>query len=132
MAPTTTTTTLTEVEQQQAAWEALAIDDYRMVYWVQNLNGMGGSDGDGTYTLTVVDDLIASCELEPNFEGDDCDHMVGFEDSALFDWATRFDPTHTVISYNPEWHLPSRISYDDPEWVDEEYVVELLEFEASP
>ena len=98
-----------------------------------NLNGMGGSPGDGTYTLTVVDGLIESCELEPRAdERQDCEDFVGSPDPTLFSWAKPFEAEHTTIRFDPEWHQPSRISYDDPENIDEEYVVELIEFEPAP
>jgi hypothetical protein len=131
--PSPTTSIPTEVERQQAEWEALGIDDYRIEYSVANLNGMGGSGDDGTYALTVVDGLIESCELEPRADGrQDCEDFVGWPDPTLFSWANRFDPEHTTIAFDPRWHLPSRISYDDPESIDEEYVVELIHFEPAP
>jgi hypothetical protein len=130
--PSPTTSIPTEVERHQAEWEALGIDGYRIEYSVANLNGMGGSADDGTYTLAVVDGLIESCELEPRADGrQDCEDFVGSPDPTLFSWANRFDPAHTIITFDPQWHLPSRISYDDPESIDEEYVVELIRFEPA-
>jgi hypothetical protein len=128
--PSPTTAIQTALERQQAEWEALGVDGYRIEYSVANLNGMGGSADDGTYTLAVVDGLIESCELEPRADGrQDCEDFVGLPDPTLFSWANRFDSEHTTIAFDPQWHLPSRISYDDPESIDEEYLVELIHFE---
>jgi hypothetical protein len=33
------------------------------------------------------------------------------------------------VRYHPEWHFPEAIDYDDPETVDEEYRIQVFEFE---
>jgi len=54
---------------EQAKWEALGIADYRMAYSVHNLNGMGGSPGDGDYEMTVAGGKVISCTVEHGYGG---------------------------------------------------------------
>ena len=49
--------------------------------------------------------------------------------TTLFDWVGSFDPEHTMVSYDERWHIPSSISFDDPDTVGEEYEMRLISFE---
>ncbi len=142
------------LDVQRAAWEALNIVDYRIRYEIRNLNGMGGSPGDGTYDVTVRDGFVTDCTISEGFQSEDgtCDlaHFGAASTSELalpidilFSRVKAFEVAQslagsdgtdaarfTVVQYDPTWHFPSTIAYDDPEFADEEYRITVQGFEV--
>ncbi len=49
---------------QSTRWADLGIGDYRIVYEIRNLNGMGGGGRDGRFDVTVHDGKVAECTVE--------------------------------------------------------------------
>jgi len=116
----------------QALWEAAGISDYRIVYEIRNLNGMGGSPGDGRFEVLVREGRVTECRSEgPN------DNSYGFCDGAvpdpidlLFSRLAVFDPDHVVVQFNADWYFPESMDYDVPNSADEEYRIRVHEFEV--
>ncbi|MGI8516954.1 MAG: DUF6174 domain-containing protein [Acidimicrobiia bacterium] len=115
--------------EERTQWESLGIDNYRIVYSVHHLNGMGGLAGDGTYHVTVKDGVVIACQLEEVQPGDRCDPDMSLPVDDLFSQVNRVGP-FTTVQFHPEWHIPESIVYDEPGVADEEYTMRLLEFEA--
>lgn len=113
---------------QQAEWESLGIDSYRIVFSTFNANGMGGSNGDGTYTVTVEEGQVTDCDLDPALAGEECPTRFGEPADWLFGWAFSFDRAHLEISFDPVWHLPQSMHFDVPGIADEERVIKLIDF----
>jgi hypothetical protein len=131
---TTRSTTPTELE----LWKALGIDDYRISFSIQNLNGMGEGEHN-VYSFEVRYGEIANCRVEP-LDGpvdraglcNDLAFAPGYSPVVyLFSRLNQFDPRYTSVIYDPQWHLPTHVSYDRPDVVDEEMEIELLLFEAT-
>jgi len=143
------------VDAQRTAWEALDIIDYRIRYEIRNLNGVGGSPGDGTFDVTVRDGFVTDCTISEGFQSEDgsCD-LARFGAASLSELPLPIDTlfsrvkafelarssagldgtdavTFTVVRYDPTWHFPSTIQYDDPEIADEEYRITVQRFEVA-
>jgi hypothetical protein len=110
------------------AWERLGINSYRIVFSRSNLNGMGGSSGDGTYTVTVEEGQVTECHLDPALKGEECPDRFGAPADWLFGWALAFDRAHLEISFDPVWHLPRRMLFDIPGVADEEISIRVIYF----
>lgn len=116
---------------EQSAWRQAGINSYRIQFSMRNLNGMGGSSGDGRFDVTVRDNRRTECTAE-----DTLDQSRGFCDSAipdpvsfLFSRLAVFNPDYTRVVFDSEWHFPELIEYDEPGSVDEEYRIRVHEFE---
>lgn len=116
---------------EQVQWHELGIEDYRIVFVVQNLNGMGGSPGDGVFDVTVEGGEVARCRVEPVSGGseDDCAPTMRDPVDKLFGFLDRHEPEYTTVSYSSELHIPEQIEYDVPNIADEEYRLSVSEFE---
>lgn len=41
-----------------------------------------------------------------------------------------FQPEYTTVSYDPTYHFPTSVDYDEPDAVDEEYRIRVSDFEV--
>lgn len=116
----------------QALWEQADISDYRIVYEIRNLNGMGGSPGDGRFEVTVREGRVTECRTEGPSDHSDgfCDGSVPDPIDLPFSRLADFDTDHTAVQFNPDWHFPESIDYDAPNTADEEYRIRVHEFEV--
>lgn len=121
----------------QEEWDRLGITDYRIVYSIHNLNGMGGSPGDGLFSVVVQDGKVTECEYEPSPSSgsNGCSVLLQAGPSPtpvgiLFARLASWEPAFTIVEYDPELPLPVRIDYDEPGFADEEYKIRVIEFEV--
>ena len=114
----------------QAHWRSLGIDDYRIVFERRNLNGMGGSSGDGIVTATVAGGEMTECiEDEIALAGfGPCQFIESTPVDKLFEWLNAFDPEYTNVEYEPEFGFPVLITFDIPDAADEEYRITVRSF----
>ena len=131
-----TVPTLTLAPRPSAAlrerWEARGLDDYHLRYEARNLNGMGGSLDDGVYDAVVRDGTVVSCTITDSPGHDDGSSCVGSGQGSvetLFGWLDRFPPEFTTVELDPTWGFPRSISFDQPGYADEEFLVAVVEFE---
>jgi len=136
--PTGTIEDPAESLSMQEEWDRLGITDYRIVYSINNLNGMGGSRGDGLYSVVVQDGKVTECEYEPSPSSgpNGCSVLLQAGPSPtpvgiLFARLASWEPAFTIVEYDPELPLPVRIDYDEPGFADEEYKIRVIEFEAA-
>ena len=123
-----------EIARNEAKWREHDIDDYRVVVRVSSLWHMQ------THSLIVQDGVVvemsASCTPAP-IEGRECEVRPFRGDSyavpGLFDqarWiAEQGEAQHITIEFDARYGYPTRISYDDPEVIDEEWGWGVPEFE---
>jgi len=124
-----------EIERNEAKWQERALDDYRIVVRVSSLWHMQ------THTVVVRDGVVveasATCTPAP-IQGRECE-VRPFDGEAylvpgLFDqarWiAARGQAQHMQIEFDARYGYPTRIRYDDPEVIDEEWGWGVEEFEV--
>lgn len=118
--------------EARADWDDAGIDSYHIVYEVRNLNGMGGSPGDGRFDVTLVDGSVTECEVTgaPREEDGSCIGRVSDPVWRLFNYAESFDGAHTNLRLSEEWPIPVLIEYDEPDSADEEYRIKVHLFEV--
>jgi len=116
-----------------AHWRDNGPSDYRIIYSVRNLNGIGGGSEDGVFDVTVREGRVVECVAEadrlPSSQAE-CSQPVPDPISVLFSWLARFNPEHTTVDYHAEWQFPTEIDYDDPDGVDEEHRIRVHRFEV--
>jgi len=135
---TDTTIPRQESEIMRDEWNSLGITDYEIVYSIRNLNGMGGSPGDGVYSVVVHDGVAIECSVEeaPLDGSGDCVFMLAAATpypapvDMLFGRLASWDSAFTTVRYNLE-SVPVYIYYDEPDLVDEEYAIRVIEFQAT-
>jgi hypothetical protein len=124
---------LDAVPTRLAFWKQNAPDNYEIVYSRANLNGMGGSSGDGIFEVTVRDGKVVECVAQMNRQPSsqtECRPAVSDPISILFFWLAGLSPDHTEVTYDPVWRFPTEAFYDDPNGVDEETLIRVHRFEV--
>ncbi len=119
-------------------WDRLGIVDYRLVYSIRNINGMGGSPGDGLYSFVVRDGDVTECGFESS-QPSGYDACVALSQigpgwspiETLFARLVSSDPAFFTVEYHATLPLPVRIDYDDPATADEEYEIRVIEFQTT-
>ena len=124
-----------EIDRAQARWRESGLDDYRIVVRDSSLWHMQ------THDILVRDGLVveasATCSPAP-IEGRECE-VRSFEGETyivpgLFErarWiAARGKAQHIQIEFDARYGYPTRIRYDDPEVIDEEWGWGVEEFEV--
>ena len=141
--PTVDQSTATTIPRQESEivrdeWNSLGITDYDIVYSIRNLNGMGGSPGDGVYSVVVRDGAVIECSVEEAPFGDSGDCVDMFPAAApyptpvdmLLGRLVSWQPAFTTVRYNSE-SVPVYIYYDEPDMADEEYAIRVIKFRAT-
>ncbi len=145
-APTSTTTTtlppsLATLEEHRVLWDESGIGDYRVVFEVRNLNGMGGSPDDGVFDVTVRSGETISCEMTKGWNGAEGTCPAAWGPGGLTPVAALFsrilswssvDPSFVSVTYSSSFGFPWYIGYDDPGFVDEEYSIRVRTLDALP
>ncbi len=124
---------LDAVPTRLSFWRQNGPEDYRIVYSRANLNGMGGSPGDGVFEVVVRHGKVAECVAQMNRRPSsqtECRPAVSDPISILFSWLATLNPNHTDVNYHPEWQFPTEAFYDDPNSVDEETRIRVHLFEV--
>ena len=121
------------VDQMERAWLAQAITDYRIEVLVVNSIWHAQS-----HQITVragqMADAAASCIPAP-FEGGQCRVEAftaeDFTVAGLFRKVRSLSTTPPAeITYDPAYHFPSQIAFDDPNLVDEDWMWRVTGFEV--
>ncbi|HEX3049428.1 MAG TPA: DUF6174 domain-containing protein [Aggregatilineaceae bacterium] len=128
---------LSQLDEAETQWQAAGISSYTISvtdasFWSVQTNTITVEDG-------VIIDQSATCINSPMQQDGACQPKpfdpAAYTVSGLFEHARSSaaidEGLYTTITFDPEFHFPSSIGFDNPEILDEQWIITVESFEVS-